>query len=1009
MEITDFGQIKIYETYFEDLDLKSIRRTPTECIENKLNYSGIYKNRELPIMIGSKFSHPNDNPLKIKGYFIINGICKSINNIKIDQKTCFTKDRAYLNDGSKIEIIDMFNYKITLKNKSRQWFLPINWRKITEFSEHKSTLFKHLQIVSKYGNKEITSKIIRNENELVSLCYMFETWLNLRKNPITSYRLLTAGELIYDVINRGEDVIKCFTINQWPVKYMLKVTTVSEDIKHYNKVSDIESIRRITVPSKRESMTMEARKVKLEDKFALCPIQTSDGALCGTINYLAYKAKITNKITYHNIEEGDIITYLNSRYIGNTSKTYIDKMEKDGSTIIIIDKLCFIYNLYGRIIKGENIVSYTPSLIPYRNYNPPIRSMFVCSMIKQAITKDLRLNLFNNTKVLIEAEDSPDGTLKAFGHNLKVAIMPWYGYNIEDAIVISKATAVKFRSRKQTIYREPLLKIFKIYIKIGDKISKFQPLYRTYNPKEIKTMETIYSNDDGIVNTLIKKENYFKLIISKTENMQIGDKMSNRHGQKGVVSLIVENSDMPYYYKKGVKINIDLIINPHTFPSRMTMGQIKEMMETGEEVKLNMTKNPIMVGNCYYMALRHQVADKIQYRESGDIDLITKQPVYGKKNVGGLRVGQMERDILLSVDAWNTLKELWSIDTITINVCPLDGKIEPKCCSYKRNCHQYLKVCLGYIRAIGYDIRLFKDNTYSIIHLNKETIPITDTKDFGDLDPLDLRCYKGVIMVPLCLRSPNLNLLYIKYLNKMEKDDKLIKKELKSLYKAKNGAYHKLVEGHRVNNCLRSVIVPNPNLPLDTIEIPLGSNIDTNYGILNRQPSLNKSSLAFVNLRQGKNKTITLNPLLCASFNADFDGDEMNVYGLKQALSIQEMKINLPVNPKETQDYILFKYLKLKNLAALTEYGITANKKDLELIVKSRAKGKKFNLEHIYHKIGLLKINDEVKEINECYNKSISEDNWYYLAMLARENAASIGVNTPITGYLESLCNQMYI
>ncbi|KAF5139556.1 hypothetical protein G9O61_00g022860 [Vairimorpha ceranae] len=151
--------------------------------------------------------------------------------------------------------------------------------------------------------------------------------------------------------------------------------------------------------------------------------------------------------------------------------------------------------------------------------------MFTCSMIKQAITNDNRLNinLINNTKTLISGN---------LGHNLNVAIMPWYGFNIEDSIVINKSTSIKFRSRN-------------------------------------KTINIVYSEIEGIVEELIHRDNYFKLVIIKIRDLEVGDKMT--------ISLIEKDENMPYYFENGVRKYVDLIINPHAFPSRMTMGQIKEM------------------------------------------------------------------------------------------------------------------------------------------------------------------------------------------------------------------------------------------------------------------------------------------------------------------------------------------------------------------------------------------------------------------------------------------------
>jgi DNA-directed RNA polymerase II subunit RPB2 len=163
----------------------------------------------------------------------------------------------------------------------------------------------------------------------------------------------------------------------------------------------------------------------------------------------------------------------------------------------------------------------------------------------------------------------------------------------------------------------------------------------------------------------------------------IGDKMASRSGQKGTIGLIIPEANMPFL-EDGTRP--DLIINPHAIPSRMTIGQIVESMFgiactnyggfgdcTAFQVKgsnystygpmltkagFNHTGNHIMydgmtgeqiqaniyMGPTYYMRLKHMVKDKINYRARGPNQQLTRQPVQGRANDGGLRIGEMERD-----------------------------------------------------------------------------------------------------------------------------------------------------------------------------------------------------------------------------------------------------------------------------------------------------------------------------------------------------------------------------
>ena len=176
----------------------------------------------------------------------------------------------------------------------------------------------------------------------------------------------------------------------------------------------------------------------------------------------------------------------------------------------------------------------------------------------------------------------------------------------------------------------------------------------------------------------------------------IGDKVCSRCGQKGTIGLIVPEENMPFTVN-GMKP--DIIINPHAIPSRMTIGQLIESLvgkacahfgsfgdctafvnngpkhevfgkllincgfhSSGEEVFYNgMTGEQIeaniFVGPTYYMRLKHMVKDKINYRAKGPRTSLTRQTVQGRANDGGLRIGEMERDCILSHGAANFLQE----------------------------------------------------------------------------------------------------------------------------------------------------------------------------------------------------------------------------------------------------------------------------------------------------------------------------------------------------------------
>jgi len=196
----------------------------------------------------------------------------------------------------------------------------------------------------------------------------------------------------------------------------------------------------------------------------------------------------------------------------------------------------------------------------------------------------------------------------------------------------------------------------------------------------------------------------------------IGDKMASRSGQKGTIGLIIPEEDMPFC-ADGTKP--DLIINPHAIPSRMTIGQLIETLlgkvcvtyggfgdctafqtkgpntaiygkalvnagfhSSGNQILYNgMTGeqlySEIYIGPTYYMRLKHMVKDKINYRARGPNTQLTRQPVQGRANDGGLRIGEMERDGVMAHGASGFLNDsfMTRADEYFMAVCNKTGCI----------------------------------------------------------------------------------------------------------------------------------------------------------------------------------------------------------------------------------------------------------------------------------------------------------------------------------------------
>lgn len=233
----------------------------------------------------------------------------------------------------------------------------------------------------------------------------------------------------------------------------------------------------------------------------------------------------------------------------------------------------------------------------------------------------------------------------------------------------------------------------------GDVLKKDRSImYRSREPARIDRITTTL-NKDGASSINVRTRGVRIPVI--------GDKLSSSSGQKGVISLILPQEDMPFTKDSIVP---DLIINPHCIPSRMTIGQLLEMLlgktaaleghigdgtpfqprtskddeeendttllankigdvlhsvgyeRTGHERMYNgqtgeMMEALIFIGPCRYMRLKHMVSDKVHARCTGPRQILTHQPVEGRSREGGLRFGEMERDMIISHGAAAVLQD----------------------------------------------------------------------------------------------------------------------------------------------------------------------------------------------------------------------------------------------------------------------------------------------------------------------------------------------------------------
>lgn len=344
------------------------------------------------------------------------------------------------------------------------------------------------------------------------------------------------------------------------------------------------------------------------------------------------------------------------------------------------------------------------------------------------------------------------------GQNAIVAVMSFSGYDVEDAIIINKAsldrgfgrchvyrkhTCSMKRYPNQTfdrimgpsrdsqsgdiIWRHKVLDIDGLCCP-GERVQNKQVLVNKSVPVATQTIQSAKTGasitykdqpvaykgpTDAYVEKVMVSGNHddatlIKVLMRSTRRPELGDKFSSRHGQKGVCGLIVQQEDLPF---NELGMSPDIIMNPHGFPSRMTVGKLIEFLAgkagvldgkfhygtafggskavdvcedlvrhgfnyLGKDcLTSGITGQPLLsyifFGPVYYQKLKHMVLDKMHARSKGPRAVLTRQPTEGRSREGGLRLGEMERDCLIGYGASMLLLErlMISSDVFEIDVC----------------------------------------------------------------------------------------------------------------------------------------------------------------------------------------------------------------------------------------------------------------------------------------------------------------------------------------------------
>ncbi len=453
----------------------------------------------------------------------------------------------------------------------------------------------------------------------------------------------------------------------------------------------------------------------------------------------------------------------------------VDANEEENCYISMdVDKLESI-NTHLEIFPSA-ILGVGASIIPYPEHNQSPRNTYESAMAKQSLgfsTPLMNASTYVRQHFMLYPQ-TPTVSTKAIsllglddrptGQNCIVAVLPFEGYNIEDAIVFNKSSVERglgrtffyrvyeaeakqypggmkdsfelpesdtnirgYRGEKAYRLLEHDGAIMHESVVTGGDIligrtspPRFMEEYKEFEVKGPYRRDTsigVRPSENGVVDTVIMTQSVeggkmYKIRVRDMRVPEIGDKFASRHGQKGVIGMLVNQEDLPYSESGVVP---DIMINPHAFPSRMTVGQFMESLggkaaslrgtivdgsaflgEKFESIKGILEKHgfkhsgketmydgrtgkkfpaDVYMGVVYYQKLHHMVADKIHSRARGQVQMLTKQPTEGRARGGGLRFGEMERDCLIAYGASMMLKDrlLEESDKAEINVCERCG------------------------------------------------------------------------------------------------------------------------------------------------------------------------------------------------------------------------------------------------------------------------------------------------------------------------------------------------
>ena len=592
-------------------------------------------------------------------------------------------------------------------------------------------------------------------------------------------------------------------IDAWEQEFILLAETQTFLLKHRE---NLESFRKSIEFHQRLLKNIEVNSFSKSDIYELLGVEPSRTMNIKELQEFAYKLYKDNKTTEYNF---NLVSNLNTESI----KQELDSARK---TLAISSKKIYTHTE----ISPLAILGYASGAVPLPDHIPGPRVTYTDSMQTQAagIPSTVYGATFPTTMKL---QMCPSGALfetqmgeivgykdLPHGQTIRLMIGSYYGFNQEDAAIFNQASidrglftlivrhTMESVAEKGGDFVEKFVKPqarndedVQRYHAIGDNgfplkgayvhhgdciIGKIREITVTKGAaKEIENAsEYVPFGQEGIVENVFvsrnsKNQPIVIVTIREIRKPKPGDKFAIRYAQKQTLGIILPDADMPYT-EDGRRV--DVIINPHAIPSRMTVALLMEMIATqgaafaGESVDASgfqesfslekfqrklrergfredgtaivyngMTgrrmEGYITVGPIYYMPLRHMVDDKISSRAIGMQNRLNRQPVKGRARLGAIRFGEMEKDTLTSHGASRLLMErlMYVSDAYTTVVCMTCGSIAsssingPKCqvCKDKG---QFGKITVPYSMMLmakqmaGAGIYM----SYKFVHANKE-------------------------------------------------------------------------------------------------------------------------------------------------------------------------------------------------------------------------------------------------------------------------------------------------